>query len=67
MSDVGMALAYFSPMFGVLGLFWHVARKLGEIEADMRQLREENRKLRSDLLSLQTLMSVLVDGRRNTV
>ena len=67
MSDVGMALAYFSPMLGVLGLFWHVARKLGEIEADMRQLREENRKLRSDLLSLQTLMSVLVDGRRNTV
>ena len=67
MSDVGMALAYFGPMIGVLGLFWHVARKLGEIEADMRQHREENRKLRSDLLSLQTLMSVLVDGRRNTV
>ena len=33
----------------------------------MVQLRGENRRLRSDLVSLQTLMSVLVDGRRNTV
>jgi len=54
-------------MVGVLGLFWHVARKLGQIEADMIQLREENRRLRSDLMSLQTLMSVLVDSRRPKV
>ena len=52
------------PMVGVLGLFWHVALKLGRIEAEMLEVRDENRKLRSDLLSLQTLMSVLVDARR---
>ena len=62
-----MALAYFGPMIGVLGLFWHVARKLGQIESDMVQLRDENRRLRSDLMSLQTLMSVLVDSRRPKV
>jgi len=62
-----MTLAYLAPMVGVLGLFWHVACKLGQIEADMIQLREENRRLRSDLMSLQTLMSVLVDGRRPKV
>jgi hypothetical protein len=55
------------PMVAVFGLFWHVALKLGRIESEMHEVREENRKLRSDLLSLQTLMSVLVDSRRNKV
>lgn len=55
------------PMAAVFGLFWHVALKLGRIEAEMHEVREENRKLRSDLMSLQTLMSVLVDSRRNKV
>ena len=64
MSDAAMVLTYLAPMLGILGMFWHVARKLGEIEAEMHQVREENRKLRSDLLSLQTLMSVLIDSRR---
>jgi hypothetical protein len=55
------------PMVAVFGLFWHVALKLGRIESEMHEVREENRKLRSDLVSLQTLMSVLVDSRRNKV
>jgi len=55
------------PMVAVFGLFWHVALKLGRIESEMHEVREENRKLRSDLMSLQTLMSVLVDSRRNKV
>ena len=55
------------PMVAVFGLFWHVALKLGRIESEMHEVREENRKLRSDLMSLQTLMSVLVDARRNKV
>lgn len=55
------------PMVAVFGLFWHVALKLGRIESEMHEVREENRKLRSDLLSLQTLMSVLIDSRRNKV
>jgi undecaprenyl pyrophosphate phosphatase UppP len=54
------------PMVAVLVLFWHVALKLGRIESEMHEVREENRKLRSDLLALQTLMSVLVDSRRKT-
>jgi hypothetical protein len=55
------------PMVAVFGLFWHVALKLGHIQSEMREVRQENRKLRSDLLSLQTLMSVLIDSRRNKV
>jgi hypothetical protein len=64
MTDAAMAFAYMAPMVGVLALFWNVARKLGAIETELREVRDENRKLRSDLLSLQTLMSVLVDSRR---
>jgi hypothetical protein len=60
-------LADLVPMVAVFGLFWHVALKLGRIESEMHEVRDENRKLRSDLLSLQTLMSVLVDSRRNKV
>jgi hypothetical protein len=60
-------LADLVPMVAVFGLFWHVALKLGRIESEVNEVREENRKLRSDLLSLQTLMSVLVDSRRNKV
>ena len=60
-------LAELVPMVAVFGLFWHVALKLGRIESEMHEVREENRKLRSDLMSLQTLMSVLVDSRRNKV
>jgi hypothetical protein len=64
MTDQLQMFAYLAPMVGIMGLFWHVARKLGEVETDLKQLREENARLRSDLVSLQTLLSVLVDARR---
>ena len=64
MTDQLQMFAYLAPMVGIMGLFWHVARKLGEVETDLKQLREENTRLRSDLVSLQTLLSVLVDARR---
>jgi len=64
MTDPAMMLAYLAPMLGVLGLFWNVARKLGHLESEMKNVREENRRLRSDLVSLQTLLSMLVDSRR---
>jgi hypothetical protein len=64
MTDQVQMFAYLAPMVGIMGLFWHVARKLGEVETDLKQLREENARLRSDLVSLQTLLSVLVDARR---
>ena len=64
MTEQVQMFAYLAPMVGIMGLFWHVARKLGEVETDLKQLREENSRLRSDLVSLQTLLSVLVDARR---
>ena len=64
MTEPAMMLAYLAPMLGVLGLFWNVARKLGHLESEMEQVRDENRSLRSDILSLQTLLSLLVDSRR---
>jgi hypothetical protein len=64
MNEQLMVFAYLTPLMGVLGLFWHVARKLGEIEALIAKHDDEVRRLRSDILSLQTLLSVLVDSRR---
>ena len=66
MSDELMFLAYFAPMAAVGGLFWKVSSKLGHLEAMIAQHDDEVRRLRSDILSLQTLMSVLVDARRIT-
>jgi hypothetical protein len=57
-------LAYFAPMAGVFGLFWNVARKLGEIETDMRHVRKENDRLRADVQALRDLLSVILDQRR---
>jgi hypothetical protein len=57
-------LAYFAPMAGVFGLFWNVARKLAEIETDMRHVRKENDRLRADVQALRDLLSVILDQRR---
>jgi len=67
MTDLVFMFAYMAPMAGVLGLFWHVARKLGQVESLMSRHDDEVRRLRSDILSLQTLVSILVDSRRNGV
>lgn len=58
---------YIAPMVAVGALFWNVARKLGSIETDLTQVRAENDKLRSDVMALRDLLSVLLDSRRNGV
>jgi hypothetical protein len=63
MTEQLMIVAYFAPMAAVFGLFWNVARRLGHIEAEVTQLRKENRRLESELLALRTLLSMLVDSR----
>jgi len=64
MPDTLIMFAYFAPMAGVFGLFWNVARKLGEIETDMRHVRKENDRLRADVQALRDLLSVILDQRR---
>jgi hypothetical protein len=67
MNEPAMILAYLAPMAGVFGLFWNVARKLGQLETLIEKHDDEVRRLRSDILSLQTLVSLLVDSRRQQV
>jgi hypothetical protein len=50
-------------MVAILGLFWNVAGKLGHIEAEVKELRKENRRLESEMLGLRAVLSMLVDGR----
>jgi hypothetical protein len=64
MTDQLMLLAYLGPMTAVLGLFWNVARKLGGIEVEIKQLREQNRNLRAEVSALRDLLSIVVDSRR---
>jgi hypothetical protein len=64
MTEELLAFAYLTPLIAVLGLFWHVARKLGQIENEVKQVRQENHRLEGELLALRTLLSVLVDSRR---
>ena len=66
MTDELMFFAYFAPMAAIGGLFWRVSNKLGQLETMIAHHDDEVRRLRSDILSLQTLMSVLVDSRRTT-
>jgi hypothetical protein len=63
MSEIGFVLSFVVPMVGVLGLFWNVAGKLGHIEAEVKELRKENRRLESEMLALRAVLSMLVDGR----
>ena len=67
MTDTLTMLAYLAPMAGVFGLFWNVARKLGQIESDLKQVQAENNRLRSDLRALRDLLSVVIDSRRQQV
>ena len=66
MTDVGMMIAYIAPMSIVAGAAWRIAVKLTAVEARLKHLEAENRALKSDLLALRTLLSVLVDSRRAT-
>jgi hypothetical protein len=48
----------------VAGAAWRIAAKLTAVENRLKHLEAENRALKSDLLSMRTLLSVLVDSRR---
>ena len=64
MTEQAMILAYFAPMSIVAGAAWRIAAKLTAVENRLKHLEAENRALKSDLLSMRTLLSVLVDSRR---
>ena len=65
-TEMGMIVAYIAPMSIVAGAAWRIAVKLTAVEARLKHLEAENRALKSDLLALRTLLSVLVDSRRAT-
>ena len=64
MTDVGMLVAYIAPMSIVAGAAWRIAAKLTAVETRLKHLERENQSLKSDLVALRTLLSVLVDSRR---
>lgn len=64
MNDYIILIGYMAPMAAILALFWNVARKLGNIESDLLQVRKENDRLRADVHALRDLLSVLLDSRR---
>jgi hypothetical protein len=66
MTDLNMLWAYLSPMMVIAGAAWRIAVKLTTVEKKLEGLERENQRLRSDLVSLQTLLSVLVDSRRSS-
>lgn len=66
MTELGMLWAYLSPMMVISGAAWRIAVKLTTVERKLEGLERENQRLRSDLVSLQTLLSVLVDSRRSS-
>ena len=67
MTEIQMLIAYIAPMSIVGGAAWRIAAKLTAVESRLKQLEHENRALKSDLLALRTLLSVLVDSRRDRV
>jgi type II secretory pathway component PulJ len=65
-TDAAMLLAYVSPMAVVAGAAWRVAVKLTNVERKLERLEQENNALRAELRSLDRLLRVLVDSRRQT-
>ena len=64
MNEIQMLAAYIAPMSIVAGAAWRIAAKLTAVEQRLEHLEAENRSLKSDLVALRTLLSVLVDSRR---
>jgi hypothetical protein len=64
MNEITMLTAYIAPMSIVAGAAWRIAAKLTAVEQRLKHLEAENRSLKSDLVALRTLLSVLVDSRR---
>jgi hypothetical protein len=65
MPDELMMLGYLAPMAAILGLFWKVARQLGAIESELKQVRSENQRLKADLAALRDILFGIVDARRD--
>jgi hypothetical protein len=66
MTEYTMLVAYIAPMLGVAGAAWRISSRLAHVDAQLKAIKAENARLASDLLALRTLMSVLVDSRRQT-
>jgi type II secretory pathway component PulJ len=64
MNELSMMVAYVAPMSIVAGAAWRIAVKLSAVESRLKHLESENRALKSDVLALRTLLSILVDSRR---
>ena len=58
-----MFAAWLVPVVTIGTLVWRLSAKLTSIMSKLDQLEEENRRLRADLVALQTLLSMLVDKR----
>lgn len=59
-----MAFVLISPALAVGTLLWRLSARLTVMDAKLDRLETENRQLRSDLVALQALLSLLVDTRR---
>lgn len=64
-TDLSMVLAYVGPMSIVAGAAWRIASKLSAVENRLKHLEAENRSLKAELSALRTLLSILVDARRD--
>jgi len=64
MSELTMMIAYIAPMSIVAGAAWRISAKLTAVDNRLKHLESENRALKSDLVALRTLLSILVDSRR---
>jgi len=58
-----MLAAWLVPLVTIGTLVWRLSAKLTSIMSKLDHLEEENRRLRADLVALQTLLSMLVDKR----
>ena len=63
-TDAAMMLAYVGPMLTVAAAAWRMSARLAKMDARLAALERENRDLKAELGALRTLLSVLVDSRR---
>lgn len=63
---VELAIALITLGVGLGTLIWRLSARLTTMDSKLDRLEHENRQLRSDILALQTLLSMLVDKRTRT-
>jgi len=63
-TEAQMLVAYFAPMSTIIVAAWRMSARLTAMDAKLEQLELENRQLRAEIGALRTLLSVVVDGRR---